>query len=207
MRKRQIRHRRDPEFLYTVPTVRRNTAENARDVATQQEPTETLEETPPTNSTLSPAHSPLPQLNPAQTPQPDLQPPTPPNSPEIQEDLPQPTNVLPEESITHPVPTQNEQSNKNLDDLLNQIYTYKESPAAYSAAVQKFVDKNYSLSLHKQRRKKFRYGILLCNFSNIILYIVDDRLLYTTHTTRFKLICCFIIIRNIIHKIHITNIY
>ena len=45
---------------------------------------------------------------------------------------------------------------ESLDNLLSKLYKYKESPAAYSASVQKYIDSNYSLSLHKQKRKKFR---------------------------------------------------
>ena len=49
-------------------------------------------------------------------------------------------------------PTQN---SENLDSLLDKLYKFKENPSAYSAQIQKYIDQNYSLSLHKQRRKKF----------------------------------------------------
>lgn len=50
------------------------------------------------------------------------------------------------------LPQQNQES---LDNLLSKIYRYKESPAAYSSAIQKYINTNYSLSLHKQKRKRF----------------------------------------------------
>ena len=48
------------------------------------------------------------------------------------------------------------ENTENLDYFLDQIYKLKNSPTAYAAAVQKYIDKNYSLSIHKQRTKKFR---------------------------------------------------
>lgn len=69
-------------------------------------------------------------------------------------------NPSPKKVTTSTVPTQNVQNDhgkeEDLDVLLNKIYKYKESPAAYSASVQKYIDQNYSLSIHKQRRKKFK---------------------------------------------------
>lgn len=54
------------------------------------------------------------------------------------------------------LPNQLNTDNESLDSILDKLYTFKENPSAYSAHLQKYIDKNYSLSLHKQRRKKFR---------------------------------------------------
>ena len=82
---------------------------------------------------------------------------------------PKTTNQEPLETTVSPpqvnLPNEDQESTENLEnpdkdaklqELLNEIYKYKNNPASYSASLQKFIDKNYSLSLHKQRRKKFK---------------------------------------------------
>jgi len=53
------------------------------------------------------------------------------------------------------VPSVPTPKNNSIDGLLSELYTHKKNPSAYTAAVKKYIDNNYSLSIHKQRRKKF----------------------------------------------------
>lgn len=46
--------------------------------------------------------------------------------------------------------------NRSFEDALNQIYTNFASPAAFSGALESFIRKKRSISLHRKRRKVFK---------------------------------------------------
>lgn len=151
MSKRKIKPKRNPDFVYENPIVRRKTKKNDESKLT---PIRKATENPENLITKSGRSlSPSPQLT------------TVPEALNPQSTLTSPLNPIPIPSPNHPIPPNPSDTalypevptpNNNLDELLSKIYKSKNSPAAYSAAVQKYIDKNYSLSLHKQRRKKFR---------------------------------------------------
>ena len=151
MSKRRIRPRRDPGFHYTGPAIRRNRVRHQSVHQPGERPEEV--EPIPTLNTPSRVDQPAQQpLNPSPIPSPTQDPaPSPPPPASPIRDTEQDQSVDLRELASHHPP-----SPSSLDDLLHQIYTHKESPAAYSAAIQNYIDKNYSLSIHKQRRKKFR---------------------------------------------------
>ena len=145
MSKRRIKHNIAPDFLYEGPIARRtrrhgsnfNSQGLIRRMVTRSNP---IEENDTTEENREPQ----------------------------QDEIPGRENVEQDRQVENT--GQNQEINQNesltasreesLDDLLSKIYRMKESPAAYSAAVQNFIDKNYSLSLHKQRRKRFRYDLI-----------------------------------------------
>jgi len=160
MAKRKIRQKRIPGFQYETPRVRRTVGVQGEN---EDEDPQVVSQVPPENDfdrghhpekdPENPSESPvsLPR-NPAsphpqpRQPSPNSTPPVSPSPPISQSHLPQNSVTAPSQTRTHP---------ESLDELLTKIYKYKDSPAAYSAAVQRYIDSNYSLSLHKQRRKRF----------------------------------------------------
>ena len=166
MPKRKIKPKRHHGFLYSGPVLRRNVGrrENliASDVSQNQNKEMETNQQSNQSSTQVASHlqSPIPTENPipSSIPIPITSPPqhplpSSPPSP-LQNLTPSPSLSL--ETQDSSIPQASPLVNNDLDTLLGNIYTFKNSPAAYSAAVQKYIDTNYSLSLHKQRRKKFR---------------------------------------------------
>jgi len=156
MSKRKIKPKRIPGFTYQSPIVRRN--ENDRKI--EQHLSQSENHPPTSNPVLNPIQrrsvSPALQPSPENLPQNHVPPESyPPNT------VPIPNSIPSNSPSTPPIDGTNVSDKNvpdNLDSLLTKIYKYKSSPAAYSAAVQNYIDRNYSLSLHKQRRKKFKYG-------------------------------------------------
>ena len=125
---RRIKRRVIPGFVYTGPEIRRNS--NTEDLPQRFEESEAPQET-------------------------EIEHPPPQNeSTDSQDQNNEPKISDKEKSET--VNTEVKESEENLDSLLDKIYRYKHSPTAYSAALKTYIDKNYSLSLHKQVRRKFR---------------------------------------------------
>ena len=172
---RVIKQRRIPGYAYTGPILRRN-VRNQRDAVDQgnDQPNQQLNQEREQNQPVNQAEMELeipgvnePEVNPAEEMEVDIPEVNPAenlneenpelNEPEANqnvEDIDENNNQdvpTPPTSPPHSPP----QNQENLDNLLSKIYRYKDSPAAYSAAIQKYIDSNYSLSLHKQRRKKF----------------------------------------------------
>ena len=148
MPKRRIKHNIAPDFLYEGPITRRSrrnpgpglgSRRNGRRMGTRsnpiEEPEPAADHQPANQEPEQEAERPSASQEPEQPPEPN---------PEQNEELGRENQDR--------SPNQNE----TLDDLLSRIYKMKESPAAYSAAIQQYIDRNYSLSLHKQRRKRFR---------------------------------------------------
>ena len=130
--KRKIKPRRLQGFVYNAPIARRKKQDDPQKdqekPKTQEAPTE---ESPPQSPTVTQQRSATPD--------------------------PQPSpNLIPDPLSSDTIPTPTPNQKNNLDELLENIYRYKKSPVAYSSAIKKYIDQNYSLSLHKQRRKKFR---------------------------------------------------
>lgn len=179
---RKIKPRKIPGYEYTGPTLRRNVnVQNKENQAVNQaeNQAENQVENLVENQVENPAEnqvSPPIQENPA----PSSPPPTPPKSP------PPSPQEPPRESPAEP---------PNLDNLLSEIYKSKESPAAYSAAVKKYIDTNYSLSLHKQRRKRFRrrpfvvYDPYDSIQADLVFYNSSE---YYTQNSYYKYILCVI---------------
>ena len=145
MSKRRIKPKIIPGFVYESPKIHRNAEKKTKHNEIVQERTSNL-------NTSQETHL-QPELEPNLS-QSTVQP-SPEANPETQNVRAQEPRTRITESTSdtaRPQPNQND----NLDDLLSKIYKHKDSPVAYSAAVQKFIDRNYSLSLHKQRRKRFR---------------------------------------------------
>ena len=161
MPKRRIKHNIAPDFLYEGPITRRSrrnpgpglgSLRNGRRMGTRSNPIEESEQA----ADHQPANQELEQKA-------DHQPAN--QEPEQQaEHLPvnQEPELPPEqhderyEENRRQIQDRGLTQDETLDDLLSRIYKKKDSPAAYSAALQQFIDRNYSLSLHKQRRKRFR---------------------------------------------------
>lgn len=175
---RVIKQRRIPGYAYTGPILRRN-VRNQRDAVDHEndQPNQPVnqerEPNQPVNQEEMEVDIPevnqpevnqeememdVPEVNQVNEQNPEVNEENPEvNEPEVNpnaEDLDENNNQdlpTPPTSPPHSPP----QNQENLDNLLSKIYRYKDSPAAYSAAIQKYIDSNYSLSLHKQRRKKF----------------------------------------------------
>ena len=175
---RVIKQRRIPGYAYTGPILRRN-VRNQRDAVDHEndQPNQPVnqerEPNQPVNQEEMEVDIPevnqpevnqeememdVPEVNQVNEQNPEVNEENPEvNEPEVNpnaEDLDENNNQdlpTPPTSPLHSPP----QNQENLDNLLSKIYRYKDSPAAYSAAIQKYIDSNYSLSLHKQRRKKF----------------------------------------------------
>ena len=157
MPKRRIKHNLAPDFLYEGPITRRSrrnpgpglgSRRNGRRMGTRSNPIEEPEpaaDHQPANreSEQEAERSPANQE---------------PERPPANQELEQPPEPDPEQNEELGRENQDRSPNQNetLDDLLSRIYKMKESPTAYSAAIQQYIDRNYSLSLHKQRRKRFR---------------------------------------------------
>ena len=180
---RKIKPRKIPGYEYTGPALRRNVnVQNKENQAVNQaeNQAENQVENLVENQVENPAEnqvSPPIQENP---PAPSSPPPTPPESP------PPSPQEPPRESPAEP---------PNLDNLLSEIYKSKESPVAYSAAVKKYIDTNYSLSLHKQRRKRFRrrpfvvYDPYDSIQADLVFYNSSE---YYTQNSYYKYILCVI---------------
>jgi hypothetical protein len=145
MEKRVIKQKRVPGFEYSTPVLRRQKIlKNEKDSI--QEPKIPLKSTKKLRMSQNVSHRAVIEA--------------PPNSPILNQDLNLKKKSNPQNNATALSPaTPNNQdtlNEENIDYFLNKIYKLKSSPAAYSAAIQKYIDKNYSLSLHKQRRKRFR---------------------------------------------------
>jgi len=150
MSKRKIKPRILQGFDYQGPKIRRNRPEKDEELKLAKK--KSVHQSEEKNPDLD--------QDPDQNQEADLQqenPPTqsPPNSPQETDPQNSPQNdPLPQQNSKTTAHYQN-QTEEPIDQLLSKLYKFKKSPAAYSGALQKFIDKNYSLSLHKQRRKKF----------------------------------------------------
>ena len=155
--RRKIRQKRNPDFVYQTGFPRRNLEKNAQEVSQGEKLSEKVKDLDQTEAPKEvKVPSPIQLRKFAKQKSPKLPPITPQNSPEIQ-----PTAHV-SKTLDFPIqrqkslPTQLNADKETLDQILDRLYTFKENPSAYSAHLQKYIDRNYSLSLHKQRRKKFR---------------------------------------------------
>ena len=138
MPKRVVKPRRNADFEYSLPTVRRTTLFNpAPELETNhQEQAESPRQNGSERDHVL-RESPRdvraqPSPNPSSTP-------------------PQIAPV--HHQVEQAIPTSEDDT---LDSLLKKIYTKTNSPTAFSAGIEKFLRTQKSLSLHKQRRKHFR---------------------------------------------------
>ena len=157
---RRIKPRKIPGFEYEgVPAIRRNRhraeseSENAGDRTPRNDRQEIPREDREDQREQSPQNQNQPVLNLAENERDEAEK----RDKKKAERKPE-RNRAPHQELEDPntnLSPANQNQTESLDDLLDKIYKYKKSPAAFSAAVQKYIDSNYSLSIHKQRRKKF----------------------------------------------------
>lgn len=152
---REIRQKRHPDFVYQMsPLLRRRRAKSEGESDQEREPegqNAQGDAKKPQNSKSPPKKINLRKFAKPKTANSRSPPPTP--------TVPESSNS-PKTSVTpirrqQSLPNEFDQPEENLDSILDKLYKFKENPSAYSAQIQKYIDRNYSISLHKQRRKKF----------------------------------------------------